>query len=112
MIRNQEMSDIRLERLADILVNYSTQVQPGDWVGILGDVSALPALRVVYRKVVEAEGNPTLLMSDEAMQRTLLREGSADQINSLDPMQTLYYDKADVYIRVGATTNTRAMTTI
>src|SRR5688572_4107541 len=106
------MTDIRLERLADVLVNYSTEVQPGDWVGILGDVAALPALRVVYRKVLEAGGNPTLLMSDEYMQRTLLREGSDDQINWLDPMQSLYYDKADVYIRVGATTNTRAMTTI
>ena len=30
------MSDIRLQRLADVVVNYSTKVQPGDWVGILG----------------------------------------------------------------------------
>lgn len=106
------MTDIRLERLADILVNYSTEVKPGDWVGVLGDVAALPALRVVYRKVLEAGGNPSLILSDEYALRALLREGNDDQINWLDPMQTHYYENADVYIRVGATTNTRAMTNI
>jgi aminopeptidase len=52
------MADIRLERLADVLVNYSTQVQPGEWVGVLGDVTALPALRAVYAAVVRAGGYP------------------------------------------------------
>ncbi|MFO7322838.1 MAG: aminopeptidase [Chloroflexota bacterium] len=106
------MSDIRLERLADILVNYSTSVQPGEWVGILGDTAALPALRAVYRKVIQAGGYPTLILNDEQMLRTLLREGNDDQLNWLDPSQSLYYDKADVYIRVNAPSNTRAMTTI
>jgi aminopeptidase len=106
------MFDIRLQRLADVLVNYSTEVRPGDWVGILGDVAALPALREVYRAVVQAGGHPTLLLTDEAMARFFLREASDDQIAWLDPSQTLYYEQADVYIRVGSSSNTRAMTTI
>ena len=59
------MTDIRLQRLADVLVNYSTSVQPGEWVGVLGDVNALPALREVYTAVLEAGGHPTLMLSDE-----------------------------------------------
>jgi aminopeptidase len=106
------MSDIRLQRLADLLVNYSTQVQPGEWVGILGDVSALPALREVYMAVIKAGGNPSLMLSDEQVDRTLLREGSDAQLEWLDPEMSLYYDQADVYIRVGGTNNTRAMTNI
>ena len=35
------MSDTRIEKLAHVLVNYSTRVQPGEWVGVLGDVTAL-----------------------------------------------------------------------
>jgi hypothetical protein len=31
------MTDVRLQRLADVLVTYSTRVQLSDWVGILGD---------------------------------------------------------------------------
>ena len=64
------MSDIRLQRLADVLVNYSTGVQPGDWVGILGDALALPALREVYQSVLSAGGNPVPMISDEQMART------------------------------------------
>jgi aminopeptidase len=106
------MSDYRLEKLADILVNYSTSVQPGEWVGILGDTSALPALREVYKMVLNAGGFPTLMLSDDYMTRTFLREASDEQMNWLDPSQTLYYEQADVYIRVLAPANTRAMTNI
>ncbi len=106
------MSDIRIQRLAHVLVNYSTEVQPGEWVGIFGDVTALPALREVYAAVLKAGGNPSLMLSDEYMGRVLLREGSDEQLQWLDPSQTLYYEQADVYIRVNGTSNTRSMTSI
>ncbi len=106
------MTDIRLGRLADVLVNYSTEVKPGEWVGILGDVTALPALRAVFAAVVQAGGHPSLFISDEAMARLFLRQASDEQIAWLDPAQTLYYQQADVYIRVGSSSNTRAMTSI
>ncbi|NJL55896.1 aminopeptidase [bacterium] len=104
--------DVRLQRLANVLVNYSTAVQPGEWVGILGDVAALPALREVFAAVVKAGGHPVLMLSDEAMTRHFLREASDDQLNWLDPALTTYYEQADVYIRIGSSTNTRAMTRI
>jgi aminopeptidase len=106
------MSDTRLQRLADVLVNYSTEVQPGEWVGILGDVVALPALREVYSAVLRAGGNPTLLISDETMTRDFLRAANDDQIAWVDPTMTLYHEQADVYIRLGSSQNTRAMTNI
>jgi len=106
------MTDPRLSKLADILVNYSTAVQPGDWVGLLGDVAALPLLREVHSYVVKAGGNPTLMLTDEAMRRDFLRHASDEQINWFDPTMDLYLDKADVYIRCNAPENTRAMTQI
>lgn len=106
------MSDIRLQRLADVLVNYSTEVKPGEWVGILGDVTALPALREVLNAVLRAGGNPALMLHDETMTRAFLREANDDQLAWLDPTQTLYYEQADTYIRVGSSQNTRAMTSI
>jgi aminopeptidase len=106
------MLDIRLQRLADVLVNYSTCVQPGEWVGILGDVVALPALRAVYEGVMRAGGNPSVIFGDEYMTRTFLREANDNQINWLDPSQTLYYEQGDVYIRIGGGSNTRAMSNI
>jgi aminopeptidase len=106
------MGDIRIERLADVLVNYSTSVQPGEWVGILGDVSALPLVRAVFTKVIEAGGNPTLLLTDEYMTRQFARYASDEQIAWLDPSLTMYFEQADVYIRCAALPNTRAQTNI
>jgi aminopeptidase len=102
----------RVEKFADLLVNYSTSVRKGEWVGILGDVDALPALRAVYARVLEAGGHPSLMLMDETTDRIFARHASEEQITWLDPMQSLYYDKADVYIRVRGSANTRAMTSI
>jgi aminopeptidase len=106
------MADIRLERLANVLVDYACAIKPGMWVGILGDVVTLPALRAVYQEVLHYGGNPTLFISDETMDRTFLREANDDQLAWVDPSMTLYYEQADVYIRIGSSNNTRAMTHI
>ena len=106
------MHDPRIENLADILVNYSTKVQPGEWVGVLGDVASLPLVREVFAKVVKAGGNPSLMLTDETLTRDFARLANDDQMQWLDPALSLYYDKADVYIRCTAFPNTRAMTNI
>ncbi len=106
------MSDIRRRKLARLLVEYSTEVRPGDWVGILGDFGSLPILRDIYSAVIEAGGYPSLIIEDEAMQRHFLRQASDDQLAWVDPSLKLYTESADVYIRVRAPENTRAQTNI
>ena len=41
-----------------------------------------------------------------------LRTASEEQLTWLDPMYSLYFEQADVYIRVSSSNNTRAMTNI
>jgi len=106
------MTDIRRKRLADLLVTYSTEVKKGDWVGILGDPNSLPILRDIFEAVVDAGGYPTLIMSDEYMQRYFLRNATQEQLEWIDPTMQKYIEDADVYIRVRASENTRAMTSI
>jgi len=87
-------------------------VKPGHWVGILGDVATLPALRAVYHEVLNMAAIRLFLISDEWMARTFLREANDDQIAWLDPTQGLFtYEKAILY-RIGSSNNTRAMTNI
>ena len=52
------MSDSRVEKLADVLVNYSTAIKPGDRVMIQGKTVSEPLIREVYAKVVQAGGHP------------------------------------------------------
>lgn len=112
IVESENMNDPRIAKLADVLVNYSTSVQPGEWVGILGDVAALPLIRAVYEAVVRAGGNPSLFFTDEYMTRQFLRLANDEQLTWLDPSLDLYYNQADVYIRLGAYPNTRAMSNI
>ena len=46
------MTDPRLEKLADTLVNYCTAVKPGDWVLVSGHILALPLVEETVRHVV------------------------------------------------------------
>ncbi len=106
------MSDLRRRKLAQLLVNYSTAVKPGDWVGILGDFKSLPILRDVFQAVVDAGGHPSLIINDGQMQRYFLRHASDEQMSWIDPSLQRYTEAGDVYIRVGAPENTRAMSNI
>ena len=53
------MADPRIEKLADLLVNYSVAVQPGDKVLIQGGTPASPLLKAVYAKALQAGGAST-----------------------------------------------------
>jgi aminopeptidase len=106
------VSDARLEKLADVLVHYSMDIQPGEWVALFGDVIALPALRAVHAAVIRAGGNATLMMSDEMMTRTARREASDSQLDWLDPTLKLVYEQVDAYVFFLGSNNTRAMTHI
>ena len=63
-------------------------------------------------KYLKYGGNPSVFISDETMTRHFAREANDDQIAWLDPSMSLYYEKADIYIRIGSSNNTRAMTNV
>ncbi len=100
--------DPRVTKLADILVNYSVRVKPGDWVMIRSDAIALPLIDEVLRLTLEAGGNPTIVLQDDQLAETRLRTSSEDQLKWVSPVETLLYEKMDVLIGLWAGTNTRA----
>ena len=106
------MTDPRLERMAQVITNYSIAVQPGEWVGLRGDVVTLPAIRAIYAAVLEAGGHPTLLLTDDYITRAYLREASDDQLAWVSPTNLLRYDEIDIMVSVLGEQNTRSMTGI
>jgi len=103
----------RIDNLAHILVNYSTSVQPGEWVGACWAMwRAGRLVRAVYSKVIEA-GGQSVADADRRDAGARIRASRRTTHKSIgDPAQSLYYDNADVYIRCTASPNTRAMTNI
>ena len=104
--------DPRIEKLADILVNYSISVKKDNWVVINGDAIAAPLIKAATRLVLEAGGHPTVLLSDGSIGETQLRYSSDEQLKWVSPVSKLIYDKADAFINIIAGENTRALSGI
>lgn len=103
------MRDPRLEKLADVLVKYSTRVKPGDLVAIAADPVAMPLVEATYRAVMRAGGNPFWMGRSEDLHEIMISEGSEDQLQYVNPVTQHIVDTIDVQIAFWADVNTKAM---
>ena len=62
------MKDPRIDALAQILVRYSTKVQPGDVTVIQSTTIAEPLVQAVYEEVLRAGGHPVFQITPEGAQ--------------------------------------------
>jgi len=106
------MSDTMLARLADVLVVYSTDVNKGDLVVIGADPIAMPAVRAVYRRVLEAGAHPVWVPRSDELGDDLLEHGTLEQIAFVSPLDTHRVETMDVQIGLWADHNTRSRSRI
>jgi aminopeptidase len=101
--------DPRVERLAKILVGYSTEVKQGEVVSIDGESAAEPLLLAVYEEVLKAGAHPILNVSLDAQAVAYYKHASEAQLDWVSPVSEWLLDNADVRIAIGASTNTREL---
>jgi aminopeptidase len=106
------MSDPRIKKLADLLVNYSVKVQPGQWVLINSHVIAEPLANEVLRAVLEAGGLPQIIMSSDDLVETGLRYSNNEQLSWISPIVKTLYEEVDVLIALRAFENTKYLANI
>jgi aminopeptidase len=104
--------DHRLSKLADILVNYSVEVKPGEWVSINANHIASPLVEEITRAVMQAGGHPTVILSADEISEANLRYANDDQLKWISPLARLIYEKADATIGIIASGNTRNLSGI
>jgi aminopeptidase len=91
--------DPRWERLGNLLVTYSTRVQPGERVMIaMIEPDTFPLAQAVYRAVIKAGGFPQVQFLSETLRHSLLRYGSDEQIAWVPEIEAYGMEWADVYI--------------
>lgn len=102
------MRDERFEKLAELLVQYSTKVKPGEKVFIGGEAVTRPLMSAIARKVIDAGASPELCVTFPEVTGHLLREGTDAQL-LMEPaiMNALAHD-ADVYLHVWGNENLKA----
>jgi aminopeptidase len=103
------MADIRMQKLADLLVQYCIQVKQQDWVLVRGHVLALPLVDEVVAAVLRAGGNPTVQLDTEVLSETFLREANNEQLSWVSPIDRMLDEQINASISIRAATNTRAL---
>lgn len=106
------MADPRIEKLADVLVNYSVAVKPGDRVCITGGTLAESILKAVYTKVLQASGHPLMLVSIPGTSELFFRHASDKQLKHVPEPIKLVTKKYDVSISIMSSSNTKALSGI
>ena len=106
------MADPRIDKLANVLVNYSIAVQPGETVLIQGDTIGAPLLRAVYPKVLQAGGHPMMMPVLHGTDELLYTYASDEQLAHIPPPYELAAKTYDARIGIHGEVNTKALSNI
>lgn len=98
-----------LEKYAQLLVQYSISVQPGERVLIDTTTLAEPLVREVYREILRAGGHPHVQMDFRGQSRIFYEEASADQMAYLSPLYKAAMQDFECYLYIIAPYNTSEM---
>lgn len=104
------MADIRVERLAKILVDHSAQIKPGDRVAIEATTAAEPLVRALYSTILERGGQPYLLLELPDQDEILFNVAKDEQLDITPAIRKLAYDQFESRMRIHSATNPRALT--
>ncbi len=101
------MKDLRLEKLADLIVNYSVKVKPGDYVFIICDEVASPFMIEVTKAAIQAGGLVETILNNQEVAEAKLKYGSHEQISQDNFLMEAVVNKADVLITAWGGRNTK-----
>ena len=103
------MQDIRIERWAQTLVNYSLSIKAGDAVAINATPAAAPLIEAVYREVLRVGAHPLPQISLESLNEILLREGNDAQLMMPPPTATTLAEHVNAQLTIYSSNNTKAL---
>jgi len=106
------MADPRVRRLAEVLVDYSTEVKAGDVVAIRGITVAAPLLELIYEQVLVRGGQPVMLVDLPGLEEIFYQHASDAQLDFVPPLTQHVIDTADVVLTVAGQVNTRNLASV
>jgi len=104
------MTDIRAQKFAQIMVDYSTRVQPGDRVAITATTAVEPILRELYALILERGGYPHLLIDLPEQNELFFAHARDDDYDFVPLFHKSAFEEFDVLIKIRSELNTRALT--
>ncbi|MGD8603268.1 MAG: aminopeptidase [Anaerolineales bacterium] len=106
------MNDPRVDKLAAVLVHYSTEVKKDDRVLIQGQAVAEPLLKSIYIEVLKAGGHPFLQVGLPGINTLPYKYASDEQLQYIHEPMRYVIENYDVGITIQASENTKAMSNV
>ncbi len=106
------MKDTRLNKLAKLLVHYSTCVKKGDFVFVRCDEAATPWAAEVVREAVKAGGHVEYVLDSDDIDEVKLKSSTDEQLKEENQMMKFMLERADVWLTAWATRNTKTNSNI
>ncbi|MBX3084750.1 MAG: aminopeptidase [Anaerolineae bacterium] len=106
------MSDPRLAKLADALINFALGIKAGEELMIASPVGAEPLLYEVVRAALKAGAHITTRLGIEDLRELELRESSEAQLTHISEIAKFEIDHIDAYLSIRAPRNTRNLSGI
>ncbi len=101
------MADQRLNKLAKLLVNYSTKVKPGDFVFVSCDEVARPWMVEVVKEAVKAGAHVETVLTSQEVSEIKLKYSSEEQLLQENLIFKTMLEKVDVWISAWGNRNTK-----
>ena len=101
------MGDIRLNKLAKLLVNYSTKVKKGDFVFISCNDVAKPWVVEVAKEAIKAGAHVEYSLDSEDVNETILKNSNEEQLLEGSHLNKHMLSKADVWLTAWGSRNTK-----
>jgi aminopeptidase len=106
------VTDPRVTRLAQLIVEYSLELKPRQILRIDGPEVASPLVLALYRPALAAGAFPYATISAEGLLEILLDSGSDEQIAHVSPLQMHEIDTIDALATIWSETNTRSLSRV
>lgn len=98
------------EKYAKVLVDYSAKVGKGDLTVIsTSSYESQPLVKEIYKQVLQKGGYPVVRCGIPGIQETFIKYANDEQLEYIDPMLKVEYEKADKFISIGAPLNVKSM---
>src|SRR5574341_538162 len=109
-IKKGPIMDPRIDKVADVMVNYSVSVKKGDLTLInIQDPLAQPLGLAVYRHVLRAGGNAIFQMAPTGAEEVFYKNASEEQLDFMNPVAMWQIENIDVMIALLASSNTKRL---
>ena len=106
------MKDARVERLADILVDYSARIKEKDLVTIRGNYVAEPLMLALYERCIQRGAYPMLRASIPAAEPLFYRFAQEHQLDHVWETDRWMNDNIDATFAILSDTNTRQLSNV